>query len=183
MFRAIGLLGGERFTGQEAHQGWEDERNDKVGDGDCKCKIRQACAACHADRRDEPDRGGGGEAIDLLVVHEDEASTDKANACNNLGGDAGGVEDDLAVQKDVRETVFRDQKEERGGSADNGISAQAGALVADLSLKTDQSTQKKGGSEFEELRETLPGRFGDTHAGHCSEEVPCMADFSGNLWL
>jgi len=96
-------------------------------------------------------------------VDEDEAGADEAYAGDDLCGDSGGVEDDAVVDEDVGEAVLGDEEEECGGGADDGVGAEAGALVANLSLKADGGAEEEGEAQFEELGEALAGWFRDDH--------------------
>ena len=178
---AFVLLRGQRRAGQEAHEWGENQSDDEVGEGHGQRQVGQTGAAGHADGGDEPDGGGGGEAVDFFVVDEDQAGADEADAGDYLGGDAGGVEDDAVVDEDVVEAVLRDEQEESGCGAYDGIGAEAGALVADFALEADGGAEEKGQTEFEELGEALPGWFGKDHASHCKEEARrVLADLNCN---
>jgi hypothetical protein len=157
------LFGGDRGAGQEAQQDGEDQRNDEISDGGCEGKPGKACSACHSNRGDEPYGGRGGEAVDLFVVDEDETGADEADPGDDLCGDARRIEDNAVVCEDVGKAVLGDEQEERRSCADDGVSAESGAFVADFAFETDDCGKQKGNAKLKELAETLSRWFGDDH--------------------
>jgi hypothetical protein len=139
----VGLLGGDGGSGEKAYQPGEDKGYDEVGQGDCGSEEEKTCATCHAYSRDEPDGGGGGEAVDSILSDEDQSSSDEADACHDLGGDTRGVEHDQSGSQYVCEAILGDEEEESCGGADDGVGAKSGALVPNLPLEPDQGREEE----------------------------------------
>ena len=106
MLRTLDLFGGHERSGQEAQQARKNERHNKVCDCDGEREQQEARRAGHADGGHEPDRGGGCEALDPVLPHEDETRADKADAGDDLCGDTGRVENDEILRKNIHETVL-----------------------------------------------------------------------------
>jgi hypothetical protein len=61
-----------------------------------------------------------------------------------------------APMKDIAEAVLGDKHEESGGGADDGVGAQACALVADFAFNSDDGREHERRSELRSLKKTLP---------------------------
>ena len=137
------LLGGDGGSWEKSYQLGEEKGDDEVGCGDCGSEEEKTCSTCHAYSGDEPDGGGGGEAVDSILSDEDQPCPDEADACNDLGGDTRGVEHDQAGSQYVCEAILGDEQEESGGGADDGVGAESGALMPNLPLEPDQGREEE----------------------------------------
>jgi hypothetical protein len=70
--------------------------------------------------------------VDRSAPKDDEAGAEKPDARDDLSCDARWVDDNEARLQDVEESVLADQKDQRGGGADDGLGAQSGALALDV---------------------------------------------------
>ena len=153
----------------------EHERDDEVGDRDDDGEQQQAGATGHAYTGYEPDGGRGGEPLDAIVVHKDDAGADEADAGDDLRGNTGWIEHDATGGEDIHEAVLRDEQEEGGGGADDRIGSEAGALMAKLPLKADQCRENEGRGELEELRDGLACGGEEVRDVHADCDAVCEA--------
>lgn len=123
---------------------------------------RQPGAARHAERRREPNGCHRGQAAHDVAPHEDDATADEADAGHGLGGDRLRVEDDLAAVQHVGEPIFRDEHEQRGRHAHQGICPNSGALLPNLPFEAHQSGKHEGQQQFFQLKPTLAGQTEQT---------------------
>jgi hypothetical protein len=92
-----------------------------------------AAAGGHADRRVDPDRGGGRQALNTAVGAHDGAGTKKSDAGDNLRGHTARI----GV---FRRQAVRHQGKQRGTDGDQNVGAEPGTLLAHLPFEAEQCT-------------------------------------------
>jgi len=131
----MGALEDAAFEDLEGHQHQQRDH------GARQRQREEAGAAGKPDRGHEPDAGSAGETVHGAPLHDDRAAAEEADTGYHLRGHARGVERDALAAEDVVEAVGRDEDEQRGADGDEGMSAEAGRVVAPLALKADRGAE------------------------------------------
>src|ERR1700722_18108688 len=139
--------------------GRKGEDHDEMAASHGHGKDREASASGHAHGGGKPHRGRRCKPSNDVLPNEDDAAADEPDTRDDLGGNAGRIEDDAARLKYVGKTVFGDEHDQRGRKSDERIGAQTGALLAYLALKPDYRGQHEGKSKFGQLNPALAERF------------------------
>src|ERR1043166_5886468 len=126
------------FDGLPGH---EDDEGEDEGDqrGD-----PLAAAACRAERRDEPDGGGGGEPVDALGRLEDRPAAEEADAGDDALDDAA---EGVDVLISLRRHAHGDEDDERRPERHERMRAHAGGLAAHFAVDADARAERRSGDQ------------------------------------
>lgn len=134
-----------------AFDGAEAEESEEAEESGGPCGGVHAGAGGDAEGGDEPDGGGGGEALDAVAVAHDGACAEEADTGDDVGADAAGVVSEHGEvggsEGLVGVVVDRDDHEEGGGERDDDVRAQAGGSFALLAFDADECAEEDGAEE------------------------------------
>ncbi|MNJ44526.1 hypothetical protein D3C77_395820 [compost metagenome] len=110
---------------------------------DCRLQ-QQAHAAQHPDRSGAPQRCGGVQTAHIQAIAHDHATAEKTDARHHIGGNTRSIGGGHARHG------LGHQHEQAGAGADQGIGAQAGQALAQLTFSADQGTQYERDGDAQE---------------------------------
>jgi hypothetical protein len=128
----------------------------------------QARAAGHPHSRSQPYCGCGRQTANEVLPNKDYAAADEPDARDNLRGYSLRIENDTAIGEDIGEAIFRNEDDQRGGEAHQGVGPQPCALLSNFALKADERRQNQREGQLRELEPPLANRFSEKHTSHHS---------------
>src|SRR5215470_16582863 len=118
----------------------QDEQHDH---GNAQDQGILAAAQPHAQRGDQPDRRGGGQADHPSAIAQNDPGPQKADAADDIRADAGRV---IAASQ-----LSRQQGEQRRTDTDEDQRTDARGLGAKLALEADHAADADGQQDFHEI--------------------------------
>jgi hypothetical protein len=118
----------------------EEEKHGEDEEGGEDRGNVEAEADSHSDRRHHPDRGRGGQAVDLAALAEDGAGAKKPDPCHDLGRDTGRV----SGRAEGLETQPREQAR---ADSDEAQGLDSCRVAVELTLEADGDREDRGDEE------------------------------------
>ena len=134
------LHGGPAQLGDEGVQGFQSHEHQAGSDGG---HDKEAGATGQTDGSGHPQAGCGGQTAHHVLLEDDGAGTEEADAGNDLGGHSRRV-----FQVDA-EAVLRHDGEEGTAQCHEEMGSETGILGAELTLYAYGTTEEHGGHESE----------------------------------
>jgi hypothetical protein len=106
----------------------------------------------------------GGQPADRVAPDKDDARAGEPDAADDLRRDPGRVEDDPLSLQHIAEPVLADQHEQRGPDPDQGVGAQARALLPHLPFHADGGRQPQRQARLAHLQSASQRRYGSAAA-------------------
>ena len=135
---------------------------DQHHDGGCHCHIVHPHPSRHANGRGDPQASSRGEALDDILLEDDSACANEADAADHLCRHTGRValDDDTRHGLIAVEAMHRQHHEQGRPQTYEEMGAEAGLLRAVFTLQADGTTQD-GADEY--------GKY--VIPSHCDEEL------------